>query len=257
MSNFVFNGVSAADMGLVVERFPGQYVPRKRMTSIPIPGRSGDLHQWDGSYENFTKRYSCWFKELPLTPGVAARASAIVDWLMSAPAASRLEDTHAPDVFHLATYQGGADIESIYNRYGRFTVEFDCAAPAYLIDGETPAELNATGTQGDVVWRGIFNPTSHASYPLIEVTGNVSGVIYVGDAQLLVRFIGYDDERTLYVDCYTREAWEVVDGVEVSRNAWVLADYPQLPAGATRIWFEDTGSTGIKRVKIYPRWWRL
>lgn len=258
MGNFVFNGISAAQMGLVVERFPSQHVPRKRMTNIKIPGRSGDLHQWDGSFENFKKRYVCWFKENPLRPGLALRAQYIKNWLLSAPAAARLEDTYEPDIYRLATYTGGAEIENVMNRFGRFTVEFDCAAPSYLVSGEEPTVLTATGIKDDVITKTLMNPTKWTSLPLVEVTGSVGGVITIRDEYLQVRFIGFDDVRTLYIDCDTREAWEVVDGVEVSRNDWViLSDYPRLREGKNTVSFVDGGTTGIKSVKIYPRWWHV
>ena len=254
MGDFSFNGVSASDMGLVVERYPDQHTPRKRMTVISIPGRSGDLHYWDGSFENFTQRYACWFKSAP----VSLQARRIKQWLLSAPAGARLEDDYDDAVFHLATYRGGGDIESCLNRFGRFTVEFDCAAPAYLKSGELAFELSSKTGEAAEVFGLLNNPSAWPSLPLIEVTGITSGVVYIGDSALMVRFPGVNELRTFYVDCDTREAWEIVDGTEVSRNEWItVGEFPQIAPGRNEVSFLNNGNTGIQSVRITPRWWTV
>lgn len=242
MGDFTFNGVSASSMGLVVERFPAQHTPRKRLTTISIPGRSGDLHQWDGGFENFTQQYVCWFKSSP----VSDQAHRIKQWLLSAPAASRLEDTYDSSVYHLATYQGGAEIENSRDRFGRFTVEFDCASPAYLKSGDAPVTFAGGGV--------LTNPSAWASLPLLVISGSVSGVVKIGGTSMTIRFVGYDDMRTLYVDSDSREAWELADGERISRNDWVASqDFPSIDPGDNAI--SMTG--GIKSVAIYPRWWTV
>lgn len=244
MGNFIFNGVSAADMGLVVERYPGQPVPRKRLTSITIPGRSGNLHQWDGAYENVTLRYRCWFKASPVTD----HAHAIKAWLMSAPALARLEDTYDPQVFRLATYKGGAEIDNVLDRFGRFTIEFDCDAPVYLKSGETGFSFNSDGQ--------LINPTSFASAPLIRIhkVSDFGGVVRIGDYSLNVLFNSIRSEW-LYVDCALREAWEIVDGIEVPSNANVSSpSFPVIEPGVNDVSFSGVS---IDRIVVTPRWWSL
>lgn len=244
MGNFVFNGISAADMGLVVERHPVQHAPRKRIASISIPGRSGDLHQWDGAFDNFTQSYICWFKNSP----VALQAHKIKEWLLSAPASARLEDTYDATVFHLATYAGPMDIENVLNRFGRCTVTFDCAAPAYLKLGE-----NAMGIIGS---GNLYNPTPWPSKPLIVVkcTDKLGGVIHIGDRAVNVLFKNMQTDR-LYIDCDIQEAWEIVDGAEVPTNAVIgSAEYPVIEPGQNAV---TLSGVGISEVTIYPRWYTL
>lgn len=241
MGNFIFNGVSAADMGLNVERIPSQYSPRKRIVSYAIPGRSGALHQWDGSWENHTIRYECWFKSNP----VRAQAHRIKQWLHTAPAGARLEDTYDDTVYHLATYAGGAEIENIRDRFGRFVVEFDCDPRAFLKSGD--AALNITGS-------GLVNnQTPFDAFPLIEVTGSVAGTVTINDTALLVRFPGYET-KTLRVDTYLREAWDITDGGETSMNEWVTGtEFPTIKPGSNSIAIGG----GIDSIRVYPRWWTL
>lgn len=241
MGNFKFNGVSAADMGLVVERRPRLYVPKKRVKSHQIPGRSGDLHTWDGSWENYTQPYECWFKSAP----VADQAHKIKAWLSHAPVGARLEDTYDDDVYHFATYIGGAEIENIHDRFGRFTVSFDCDPRAFLKSGDTALNITGSGL--------LNNTTDNAAYPLIEVTGSVSGVVTIGSTSLLVRFPG-TETQTLRVDTYLREAWDITDGGESSMNEWITGqDFPLIVPGTNQV--QITG--GIDAIRVFPRWWKL
>lgn len=225
-------------MGLVVERYPLQYSPRKRLTTHIIPGRSEPLTQWDGSWEPVPVRYQCWFKATP----VGRQARKIKRWLHGAPAGARLEDTYDSDVWRKATYVGGVDIENCLNRFGRFDVEFQASAEQFLASYDNPLIMQPSGL--------INNPTPWTTKPLIAVTGSVSGGLTIGDQTMLVLFEGYNDQRTLYIDCAIQEAWEVVDGVEISRNAWIASQgYPVIAPGVTEI--RATG--GIEYVRVWPR----
>lgn len=239
---FKFNDISSADMGLVIEKLPRRTVPQKRVTPYAIPGRSGDLHQWDGSYENYEQSYRCWFRSDP----VPEQVHKIAEWLHNAPFGARLEDSYDDDVYHLASYIGGDEIESITSRLAKFTVSFDVAAPAYLTSGDSALTITNGGL--------LNNTTGRESLPLIEVTGSVSGLVKIGEYSLTLLFPGYDDVRTIYVDCELREAWEVVDGVEVCTNTVVATKkFPRIAPGTNKI--EITG--GIETVRVWPRWWKL
>lgn len=241
-NGFTFNGITSQEMGLFVEKVPGRKIPKKRMTTIHIPGRSEPLHQWDGSWEPYPQKYKCWFRSTP----AESQIHNICKWLHGAPVPAKLSDTYDTTVFHKAAYVGGADVESLMQQIGMFTVEFEVGAQAYLNTGEAPWEVKS----------GLIlnNQTPWPSYPLIEVTGSVSGLVRIGSESLTILFSGYNDVRTLYVDCEIREAWEIVDGVEISRNEWVSSqEFPVIRPGANVI--ETTG--GITSARIKPRWYTL
>lgn len=241
MGDFIFNGTSAAEMGLNVERIPSQYSPRKRIVSHAIPGRSGDLHQWDGSWENHPIRYECWFKSNP----VQTQAHRIKRWLQTAPAGARLEDTYDGSVYHLATYVGGAEIQNIRDRFGRFIVEFDCDPRAFLKSGDFTVNITGGGL--------VNNQGFDVSYPLIEVTGRTGGTVTINDTVLLVRFPGYDT-LTLRIDTYLREAWDITDGGETSMNEWITGtEFPVLRPGSNTITIDG----GVESVRVWPRSWTL
>lgn len=239
---FVFNGQSSLDFGLYVQEYPRITVPEKDLTEIIVPGSSEPLTQWTGTFKPFARKYKCWFDQ---KPGID-RARKISEWLHDAPPSSRLEDSYRTAVFHKATFKGPMDITNVMDQLGMFTVEFQCAAPAFLKSGELAF------THPGIV--KLNNPTSRASFPLLEVTGHVSGLVNIGSRQLTILFSGYSDTHTFYIDCHLREAWEVVDGVEVSRNEWISSqDFPVIDPGENDI--SITG--GIESVVIRPRWWTV
>lgn len=239
---FMFNGQSSQDFGIYVQEYPRVTVPEKDITEITVPGSSEPLTQWSGAFKPFPRKYKCWFDK---KPGID-RARQIAEWLHDAPPGSRLEDSYRTDVFHKATFKGPMDITNLANQVGTFTVEFQCAAPAFLKSGELAF------THPGIAM--LNNPTSRASFPLIQVTGSVSGLVKIGSRSLTILFSGYNDTHTFFVDFHLREAWEVVDGVEVSRNEWVNSqDFPVIDPGVNDI--SITG--GIESVTIWPRWWTV
>ena len=254
MGDFTYNGVSARSLGLTVERCPGIHKPRKRITRHSIPGRNGELTQWDGSYDNVTIRYQCWFAADALAPmghrTLADRARDIADWLGLAPAQARLEDTYDEGIFRLATFVGPLDVENSLNQYGRVDIEFSCAPQSFLASGERRQEVNAL----DALL--VNNPTQYAALPLIEVTMKEkgSGVVRIDDYSLNF-FFGYTPADTVYFDCELMEAWYYQDGVAVSCNQNVSSpNYPKIDPGFHRV---SWSGLGIASVAIIPRWWRL
>lgn len=246
MGNFIFHGVSAADMGLVVDRYPDQYAPRKNINTIAIPGRQEPLHQWDGSYAPFVQRYVCWFKETP----VAGATHRIKQWLLSAPAGARLEDTYDAEVFRHATYIGGTDIENIRDRFGRVTLEFECAAPAYLKSGEMPIRIPANTPTI------VRNDTPFPAYPLLVVhgTGKLGCVVVVGGHEIDIL---WNSTHPIYFDCALYEAWEMVDGVERPVNSSIkttIHSFPQLAPGDNLV---EARGVGVDHIELVPRTWTL
>lgn len=258
MSDFSFNGTSASSLQLCVERIPRIIEPKKRVRTYSVSGRNGNLTQWDGSYEDIVVRYECWFRPAPggLNPigyrTVQDLAKQITDWLMLAPHGSRLEDTYDPGFFRRATFVGPLDIENIFSRYGRVTIEFQCAPQRFLVDGDR--RLSVTSTD----WLLVSNPTRYPSKPLFEVTtnGNLGGVIRVDDYSLNLFFGQLTEPTTVYIDTELVEAWYVdANGQKISCNHVVSSpNFPQLDPGAHKITWSGLG---IDSVAVIPRWWRL
>lgn len=248
MGDFCFNGHWASEFGLVVERHPRQYVPEKNLTIYEIPGRVDPLTQWDGSYKPYVQPYECWFKSAP----VATQAHRIKEWLLSAPAGARLEDTYDEDVFRTATYRGGAAIENCRDRFGRMTLEFTCAAPSWYKQGQEPVRIEP---RVPIVVR---NDGHRAAYPLLKLHGNGhAGCVVVVDGHEIDILWGGSGPDVLFFDCALHEAWEIVDGVEHPVNEKINLSIHSFPALAPGDNLVELRGIGVEYLELIPRTWTL
>lgn len=229
-------------MGLRIERYPVISKPRRRMETVSVPGRSGDLHIDDGSWEDITLRYECWWKNGSAAYTTARTAHEVAQWLYLAPVGARLEDTYDSQVYRRATWEGGVDVENILNRYGRLTLEFRCDPRAFLKSAESALTFAASGGM-------LNNPTPFATKPLVRIVGSISGLLKIGNSSMLVRFQGMDTQE-LWVDCQEQEAWQVVDGAEVPCNAWIDGqEFLEVAPGANKIEFPSS----FDEVQVWTR----
>lgn len=244
MSDFLFNGVSAESMGLRIERYPVIHKPRKRLTTVTVPGRNGTLHLSDGSYEDIVIRYECWWKNQNSLWSTGRTAHEIAQWLYTAPVGARLEDTYDSTVFRTATFQGPMDIENILERFGRVTLEFQCRPEAWLKSAEKALTFTQSGGF-------LNNPTPFATKPLIHVVGAISGGLRIGDNMLTLIFPGME-AHDIWIDCEEQEAWEIVDGVEVSSNSYIGgADYITIQPGRNDVSFPNSFELVEIRTRAY------
>ena len=239
MSDFTFNGISAASLGLGIERYPGIPMPRKKITALSIPGRSGELHIDEGGLENVVVRYEVWWKNPKIDNfNTSVHARKVTRWLYGAPVGARLEDTYNPGVFRTATFLGGVDIEDIMGRFGRVVLEFSCS-PQKWFAGTHEEGVTFTDKMGEI--DGLLtNPTPYPTKPLIRIIGSIGGRLSIGDSGMTLRFPGMDTHE-FWIDCEEMECWEVVDGQEVSSNAWIDSlDFIQIMPGVNQVKFPNS-----------------
>lgn len=233
MSDFIFNGKSASSLGLGIERYPAIPMPRKKITALSIPGRSGDLHVDEGGLENVIVRYEVWWKNPSKAYSTGRSAREITRWLYGAPVGARLEDTYDSAIYRTATFLGGVDIEDIMGRFGRVVLEFSCSPQKWLKSAESALVFQAPG--------GLLNNlTQNPTKPLIRIIGSVGGRLSIGDSGMTLRFPGMDTHE-FWIDCEEMEAWEVVAGQEVSSNAWIDdLDFLQILPGVNEVRFPSS-----------------
>lgn len=256
-NRFTFNGHSSYGLMMHIEKYPSIPIARKRMTEIVVAGMDGVLHQSDGSYEPVPVRYKCWFTPNPENPqeSLADRAHIIAEWLGNAPAGVELSDTYDPLIYRRATYVGGADIQSIMGRSGKFDVEFSCDPRAYLTMGR---DFQASPDSPI----GADNTTGHYSKPLVTITCAEAGSVVFQARQgenILKTYtidINFPDHlpHTFTFDCAIGESWGLVNGVMQSFNPWLtVPELPQIHPGTNTI--EVAG--GVSSATVDMRWWVL
>lgn len=163
MGNISFNGISAKDLGYVVQTSPVQNFPAKDVATQHVYGRNGDLVIDKGSYTNVEREYSL---GIPFLCGASftATTSNLVNWLHSTSGYARLEDTYDPEVYRLAKFSDAGSFTNLCDAATTFKLKFDCKPQRYLKSGEKEIKMEGTSSV-------IRNNYLYESKPLITIEG--------------------------------------------------------------------------------------
>lgn len=117
--------------------------PDRDVELLQIPGRSGDLLQDNGRFQNVDITYPCF-----ISKGFESRFDEFRAKLMSkAGKYFLLSDTYHPNEFRMAMIRGAIQPQTgPYNRSGRFNLVFSCKPQRYLKNGVDLVELPETVT---------------------------------------------------------------------------------------------------------------
>lgn len=231
---FIFGGVNSLDYGVLLDGSGTTTAPERDVTTVTIPGRSGDLLVDAGRWKNTTVSYPC-----TIAREFEGRFSAFKQALLAEGGYKRLEDTLHPDEYRLAYLAGPLEPETIpYNRAGTFVLDFGCKPQRFLKSGEDALTVASGGK--------LYNPTGCAALPLILLTLTGDAKLNVGGVQMSVA--GYTGP--MWIDCDLQDAYYN----NTNLNKYLTApEFPVLGAGATQI----SWSGGIAKCEVVPRWWRL
>lgn len=231
-----FAGKDLWDFGVHISGEDTWKKPSADYEAVSIPGRNGDLLFFNNRYNNVEMKYPC-----GIISSFDTNFSAMADFLLSHTGYQRLEDSYHPDCYRLAYFSGSLDPElTKRNREGKFDLVFTAKPQRFLKKGEQKSTLTADGS--------VYNPTSFDAKPLIRVYG--TGQLGVGDETVTIKQAAvYTD-----LDCEAEDAYKDSAANNCNGNIELSGDsFPVLKAGRNGI---SLGS-GITKVEITPRWWRL
>lgn len=236
LNGFWLDGVCSLDVGVRLQSGITFGQPKPRVTSTTISGRSGNLTEWDGSYENVSATAKCFV----LASDAVSYALPTVSMFFRGNTLGyrRLETEEEPDVYRMARVVNFPETDIRANHLAPFTISLDCKPQKYLKDGENAVEVKS----GD----SLYNPTVFPSLPLIALTVTGDAKLQVGGTQISIT--GYTGP--MYLDCEMMDAYRE----STNLNKYVTApEFPTLVAGATQI----SWSSGISKCEIVPKWWTL
>lgn len=242
--SLTFDGVNSLAYGIYITGQAVYNAPQRVVNLVTVPGRNGAIAIDEGRFENIQVTYpaGCFADD---QTDFAEKISAFRNAIASKRSYKRLTDEYNADEYRQALYMSGLEVTPTYDRAGQFDIIFECKPQRFLLSGETAVTLSADGS--------ITNPTAFDARPLLVATG--TGVVDIGGHSLTI-LSGGTTNQTLYIDCETQEAWELVAGAKVARNDCIQnagETFPVLGAGETTILL----GTGISTVSITPRWWRV
>lgn len=230
---FVFDGVSSCDVGIMLQSFFTFSSPSPRVETQSVPGRNGDLHFYDGSFENREGSVSCFV----LKKNVDRAIDQINRWALRSAGYKRLEVSSEPDCYRMARVSSGPETEIRLRLLAPFSLSFDCMPQKFFKRGENTITLTTAST--------LYND-SFPALPKITIYGSGSASINVGGT--VVQITNIDGNITL--DSETQNAYKGT----INKNDTISAPkFPVLQPGDNEI----SWSGGITKVEIIPRWWTL
>ena len=237
-NGFTFDGMNSLEYGIFITGEAVYNAPERSIELVTIPGKNGALALDEGRFENIQVTYPAGafgttqaeFRE---------RIDTFRNILASRYNYVSLVDTYHPDEYRLALYRSGLEVEAVNNSTaGEFEIEFECKPQRFLTTGIEVTSFTASGS--------ITNPTLFDAKPLIRVYG--TGTVGIGSYSFKINTANvYTD-----IDCDIQDAYKGTvncnNYVEFTNNT-----FPVLKPGANGV----SLGTGITRVEITPRWWRI
>lgn len=234
MNFFVYDGKNSQDLGLLISGEKTYNSPSRDVTTVSIPGRSGDLIIDNRRYNNVEISYTVSFRK-----DVPEKTRALKAWLLSNAGYRRLEDTYQPEYFRLAAISNATAFEISINRYGTAELIFNCNPFLFSKGGEQTVSIPASGGR-------IYNPEYFESQPIITVYGNGNGVLSVNN----INYNLSDIDGYVTINSDVGLAYK---GTENKNSTVNFIEFPTLQVGENII--DWTG--GITKVEIIPRWCTL
>lgn len=236
MNEFVFDGTASSTFKAYVASSNFMDGAERNVSTFHIPGRNGDLTIDEGSFKNFPVRMQVYIKE-----NIAANSDSLKNYLAARSNTYYvLSETLDPNVFRLARYVGPYEMGVSDRKAGALDLLFDSKPQKFLLSGQTEQSFTANGS--------LLNPTAFDAKPLIKIYG--TGTVGIGSQSITVDS-SYSGS-SITIDC---EEGEIYSGTQDmgSYVSFSGIDFPVLHSGSNGI----TLGSGITKVEITPRWWKL
>ncbi|MBR4668530.1 MAG: hypothetical protein IKO76_07235 [Butyrivibrio sp.] len=233
MNKIFFGDKDLSEYGVVPSGSGTYSAPARKRTMESVPGRNGALTFEDDSFENISVKYPVGIRK-----PVGKHLDDCRNYLLSFSGYQRLEDTYHPEEFRLGVYEGGFEPAiSVKGHIGTVDLTFNCKPQRFLKDGERDIEV----TSGNE----LYNYTYFTALPLVRAYG--TGTLAIGNQTIRINSANvYTD-----IDCDTMDAFKGASNC--NGNIELLSgDFFKLKPGITGISF-----SGITRVIIRPRWWKI
>lgn len=220
----LLNGVDTREYGVRVMNLPPVQVPAKRARLVQVPGRSGFLTDWDGSYEALNKIVGLFYN--------GAEPDYVAQRLQEAARATFSNESDKE--YKVYPQVAGTALARVIAKWHRFELPLVCdplkreVSPAVVVTDTSPVVL--------------INPGNHKAHPTIKITGTGNVALTVGAQEITLTDIG----PGITIDGDMLECYQTVNA-----NNKMTGDFPVIEAGE----MVEINWTGmVTRVEIKPNW---
>lgn len=235
---FKIDGRRMRDLGLELQSPLTLSAPKPRVSTVKIPGRNGDLHYYDGSYDNRDLSGDCFI----LGADVIRKINEINAFLLGKRGYRRIELDEDEEHFMLGRCETGLSYSIVKGILTACSVSFGVKPQRFLKYGES--ELVFDGGSFTV-----HNPTAFPALPLITFEPTEAGNDIL--CQLGNGVVGFKNvQGTVTYDAATLCAYDG-NGTNINESTAIYGDIIFDP-GETHVI-----AANVRSVKIIPRWWEL
>lgn len=235
------NGVSSESLGVTVDGYPVRHAAERRVSSVAIPGRNGNLLIDDGTYNNYPQEYTLYW-----VVGVTEDQT-VYDWLRQGEYL-KFVDSDFPDYFRMAQITGPLVPKNYRDCYKELQIKLNFMPQWWLNSGDIWQSKVITSPDTELT---IENPTLEYALPLLFVSKQSEKdtmTVSVNGEQF--QMVPYGSTTVYYIDCELQEVYYQ----ESNRNPAFVGKFPSLQPGLNTIQF--TGTSGdTAYISIKPRWW--
>lgn len=232
---FDYNGVNSyADLSALVQTKSIFSSAAPDISTLEIPGRSGDLILSNNRFKNIDVQYTC---AIIASKGNFAEAARKVRAALLAAVGEykRLSDSYDANYFRLATIKKEITITDKTKFDGTFRVTFSCKPYAYSFAGQLVKTITAPCT--------LTNYEKAAALPLIKVYGSGDVTLEInGKAFNLSAVDGY-----IEIDSERLAVYKDGENASAKTNC---QEFPALLPGANSINWRGN----VQRLELTPRW---
>lgn len=286
MGTLTCNGIDLSEYGLYVSGDKAFSSPEKEYEKISIPGRSGDLILYNGRYSNVDLAYDCILLPAPmisLGESMEERfrnnAASIREILLSPEGYVKIQDDYNPDEYRLGVFTGPLDIDAVFLKAGKATLEFYVRPERYLTDVlilyNTMRFSNPVSTY--TITDNFTNPTAFDSKPVITFlcessftwrfqfykdsvsADNLFSDFTITNTDTARRFKIDSESLNVSVRLSSDDEWGNGNSYITFNND---TDFPALPGSKTTylVYTVTSPTESITNTRVYtmdPRWYRL
>lgn len=237
MANITYNGVSSADLGVIIEAMPTGERADLRYTSNDVPGHYGSIYNADEVYENYEDsiKFNCFGNATPRD---------IYRWLQGE---GYMTDSDEPTLKRYVRWYKGSGVDRLRRGavYDGVEMKMICD-PFRLLVEEEPLTFDDSC---------IFDGNGDMSTdPLLAITGRGARATVILNGTTLL-FDNLSADTTVYVDCESKQAYTLDDGDMIAHTDLTITNnstfdrWPRLRHTANLLTL-----SGVASITITPRW---
>ena len=223
---FIFNGTHSDDIGVHVLKMPGITRANERIHSFSIPGRSGNLHESEKAFDNYTKSVEC----------LVAKGADIDRMASILRGSGTIIFSNEPERVYRVTIINQIDIAYAAKKFRNFLLQLDTH----------PFKFSASPLDDEIIATSavtFYNRGSWESEPIIEVYGSGNVTLTINNKPYILKNIS----GSVTVNS---EMMEVYKGIENKNNTFEADEFPILNTGENTI----SWSGSVSKVVIQPNW---